>query len=127
MTTSDSITKSELIEQFENIKDKNGFELRVFPEGSNDDQVLYEDGGCTFAYKGKTYGSCDGVLFKKNIIVGNTALISKQSKVLLCPFFKIAVGTFLQKLPLAFIQIFHQRQFCHYAMCNDFSFSCSNV
>ena len=63
MTTSDSITKSELIEQFENIKDKNGFELRVFPEGSNDDQVLYEDGGCTFAYKGKTYGSCDGVLF----------------------------------------------------------------
>lgn len=70
MTTSDSITKSELIEQFENIKDKNGFELRVFPEGSNDDQVLYEDGGCTFAYKGKTYGSCDGVLFKKNIIVG---------------------------------------------------------
>jgi hypothetical protein len=70
MTTSDSITKSELIEQFENIKDKNGFELRVFPEGSNDDQVLFEDGGCTFAHKGKTYGSCDGVLFKKNIIVG---------------------------------------------------------
>ena len=70
MTTSDSITKSELIEQFENIKDKNGFELRVFPEGSNDDQVLFKDGGCTFAYKGKTYGSCDGVIFKKNIIVG---------------------------------------------------------
>ena len=69
MTTSDSITKSELIEQFENIKDKNGFELRVFPEGSNDDQVLYEDGGCTFAYKGKTYGSCDGIILKKNLAI----------------------------------------------------------
>ena len=70
MTTSDSITKSELIEQFENIKVKNNFELRVFDEGSNHDQVLFENGGCTFAYKGKTYGSCDGVLFKKDFIIG---------------------------------------------------------
>lgn len=70
MTTSDSITKSELIEQFESIKEKNNFELRVFDEGSNHDQVLFEKGGCTFAYKDKTYGSCDGVLFKKDIIIG---------------------------------------------------------
>ena len=69
MTTSDSITKNELTEQFENIKDKNGFELRVFPEGSNDDQVLFEEGGCTFQYKGKTYGSCDGVLYKKILLL----------------------------------------------------------
>ena len=70
MTTSDSITKSELIEHFENIRDKKGFELRVFPEGSNDDQVLFKEGGCTFEYEGKIYGSCDAVLFKNDIIIG---------------------------------------------------------
>jgi hypothetical protein len=33
--------------------------LRVFPQSSNDDQKLFENGGLTFSFEGVDYGSCD--------------------------------------------------------------------
>ena len=69
MTTSDVITKRELKEAFEKIKNKNGFDLRVFEEGSNQDQLSFDKGGCTFQHKGKVYGSCDAVIYKKNLVI----------------------------------------------------------
>lgn len=35
------------------------FEARVFPEGSNQDQKKYYEGGLTFTYEDTDYGSCD--------------------------------------------------------------------
>lgn len=35
------------------------FEARVFPEGSNQDQKKYYEGGLTFTYEETDYGSCD--------------------------------------------------------------------
>ena len=52
------------------MKNKNNFELRIFDEGSNHDQKLFKDGGCTFTYKNQIYGSCDGILFNKKNIIG---------------------------------------------------------
>ena len=42
-----------------------GYEARVFFEGSNDDQKLFEDGGLTFSHNGKSYGSNDCIYVKK--------------------------------------------------------------
>lgn len=40
--------------------------LRIFPEGSNDDQRLFTEGGLTFSKDGVDYGSCDaGWIIKK--------------------------------------------------------------
>lgn len=33
--------------------------MRIFPESSNDDQKLFENGGLTFSYQNVDYGSCD--------------------------------------------------------------------
>ena len=43
-----------------------GYEARVFFEGSNDDQKLFEDGGLTFSHNGKSYGSNDCVYVKRD-------------------------------------------------------------
>lgn len=55
--SSDEIIKREIIEKvgykFKNIK------LRIFPEASNDDQLLFSNGGLTFGYGNVVYGSCD--------------------------------------------------------------------
>ena len=41
--------------------------LRIFPEGSNDDQKLFIEGGLTFSKDGVDYGSCDaGWFYKKD-------------------------------------------------------------
>lgn len=42
-----------------------GFEARIFFEGSNDDQKLFQEGGLTFSYEDQSYGSCDCVYIKK--------------------------------------------------------------
>ena len=59
--SSDEIIKREIIEKI-------GYEIgnlkiRIFPESSNDDQKLFEDGGLTFSYDGADYGSCDAGWF----------------------------------------------------------------
>jgi hypothetical protein len=59
--SSDALIKQEIITRL-------GFEvndavLRIFPEGSNDDQILVEDGGLTFSHDGVNYGSCDAGWF----------------------------------------------------------------
>ena len=69
MTTSDNITKNELKDIFNEIKDKKNFKLRIFEEGSTADQKLFEDGGCTFSYKNKVYGSCDAVIKSNNFVI----------------------------------------------------------
>tara|TARA_B100000945_G_C20418274_1_gene616327 strand:- start:333 stop:1322 length:990 start_codon:yes stop_codon:yes gene_type:complete len=69
MTTSDNITKNELKEIFNDIKNKKNFELRIFEEGSTADQKLFEDGGCTFSFKNKVYGSCDAVIKNEKFII----------------------------------------------------------
>lgn len=55
--SSDELVKRELIdsigyEYFE-------YEARVFPEGSNQDQKKYFEGGLTFSFNNTEYGSCD--------------------------------------------------------------------
>lgn len=42
-----------------------GYEARIFFEGSNDDQKLFQDGGLTFDFDNQSYGSCDCVYVKK--------------------------------------------------------------
>ena len=55
--SSDEIVKREIIETLgPNYK---GLKLRIFPEGSNDDQRLFAQGGLTFSKDGIDYGSCD--------------------------------------------------------------------
>ena len=62
--SSDEIVKREIIETFGPIY--RDLRLRVFPEGSNDDQRLFSDGGLTFSKDGVDYGSCDAGWFYKN-------------------------------------------------------------
>ncbi len=55
--SSDELVKRELIDgigyQYYD------FEARVFPEGSNQDQKKYYEGGLTFTFENTDYGSCD--------------------------------------------------------------------
>jgi hypothetical protein len=70
MTTSDQITKQELTNIILPIKEKYPeLEIRIFSEGSDQDQKIFEDGGCTFVHAGKKYGSCDAVLIYKDLII----------------------------------------------------------
>ncbi|MBR3909030.1 MAG: hypothetical protein IKJ50_04845 [Clostridia bacterium] len=60
--SSDQIIKLEIkdkVKKFPNIN------LRIFPDGSNQDQKLVEDGGLTFSYNGVDYGSCDAGWFQE--------------------------------------------------------------
>jgi hypothetical protein len=55
--SSDAIIKKEIIETLGyKIGD---LRLRIFPQSSRDDQILFEDGGLTFSFNGVSYGSCD--------------------------------------------------------------------
>jgi hypothetical protein len=59
--SSDEIIKREIMETFGH---KMGdLHLRIFPESSNDDQVLFTEGGLTFSKDGVDYGSCDAGWF----------------------------------------------------------------
>lgn len=63
--SSDELIKREII----NVVgyERNNTRLRIFPEGSNDDQKLVKDGGLTFSVNNVSYGSCDaGWFFKKD-------------------------------------------------------------
>ena len=70
MTTSDQITKQELTNIILPLAKKyNNLEVRIFSEGSDQDQKTFEEGGCTFVHEGKKYGSCDAVLIYKDLII----------------------------------------------------------
>lgn len=63
--SSDEIIKREIADtlgtMYKNLR------LRIFPEGSNDDQRLFTEGGLTFSKDGVDYGSCDaGWFYKKD-------------------------------------------------------------
>jgi len=55
--SSDELVKRELIDSI-GVK-FNSLTARVFPEGSNQDQKGFENGGLTFSYQKTNYGSCD--------------------------------------------------------------------
>mgnify|MGYP000181249868 CR=1 FL=1 len=63
--SSDAVIKNEIRDQVgTRIGD---LTLRVFAEGSREDQNLFDAGGLTFTYDGQNYGSCDaGYVFKKD-------------------------------------------------------------
>jgi len=42
------------------------YSARVFSEGSDDDQKLFQNGGLTFTHLGQDYGSCDCVYVERN-------------------------------------------------------------
>ena len=54
--SSDEVIKREIIDTL--VNSSSSLRLRVFPEGSNDDQKLFEEGGLTFRAAGVDYGSC---------------------------------------------------------------------
>jgi hypothetical protein len=63
--SSDELIKREIIQAVGYVR--NGCRLRIFPEGSNDDQKLVSEGGLTFQSNSVSYGSCDaGWFFKDN-------------------------------------------------------------
>jgi hypothetical protein len=55
--SSDELVKRELIDAIGYVYFD--YEARVFPEGSNQDQKKYYDGGLTFTFNDTDYGSCD--------------------------------------------------------------------
>lgn len=55
--SSDEIVKRELIDSIG--VNTYGLTARVFPEGSNQDQRMFDQGGLTFSFKSTNYGSCD--------------------------------------------------------------------
>lgn len=59
--SSDRIIKQEIVDTLK--CNYNHFKLRIFTEGSNEDQKLFSDGGLTFGYKNVSYGSCDAVWY----------------------------------------------------------------
>jgi hypothetical protein len=59
--SSDELIKREIIQSIG--ATRNGCRLRIFPEGSNDDQKLVTDGGLTFQSNRISYGSCDAGWF----------------------------------------------------------------
>lgn len=65
--SSDQIIKYEIMDKvnrFPNIT------LRIFPDSSNEDQKLVQNGGLTFSYDGIDYGSCDAGWFEVKTING---------------------------------------------------------
>ncbi|TKC00171.1 hypothetical protein [Pedobacter cryophilus] len=61
--SSDELIKREIIQAVGYVR--NGCRIRIFPEGSNDDQKLVTDGGLTFKSNSVSYGSCDAGWFYK--------------------------------------------------------------
>lgn len=84
--SSDAIIKKEIVETLgHKIGD---LRLRIFPQSSRDDQILFEKGGLTFSCNGVDYGSCDAAWFavdakgKKEAVIaleGTDALNRKSS------------------------------------------------
>ena len=66
--SSDQIVKNEIKDK---VKRFEGIALRIFPDSSNEDQKLVEEGGLTFSYNGVNYGSCDAGWFEQKEIDGN--------------------------------------------------------
>lgn len=64
MSANDEILKREIIEKVG--PEIGPFKARIFPEGSNFDQILFENGGLTFSYENLIYGSNDCVYVKKD-------------------------------------------------------------
>lgn len=62
--SSDQIIKYEIIDKVNNYRDK-GIICRIFPDSSDQDQELIENGGLTFSVNGIDYGSCDAGWFSK--------------------------------------------------------------
>jgi len=62
--SSDEIIKREIVDFIG--PTINNFFVRVFPEGSNDDQKKFKDGGLTFTYDQQDYGSCDCAYIKRD-------------------------------------------------------------
>lgn len=62
--SSDETIKREIIDHVGH--NPYGYEARVFFEGSNDDQKLFQDGGLTFSKNNQSYGSCDCVYIKQD-------------------------------------------------------------
>ena len=62
--SSDELIKREIIQSV--CYERNKCRLRIFPEGSNNDQKLVSDGGLTFQSDSISYGSCDAGWFFKD-------------------------------------------------------------
>ena len=61
--SSDELVKQELIDSVGiNV---NGKTLRIFPESSTDDQMLFSEGGLTFGFESSRYGSCDACWYEE--------------------------------------------------------------
>jgi hypothetical protein len=81
--SSDEIVKREIVDALG--VERNGLKLRIFPEGSNQDQKKFDEGGLTFSYDGLDYGSCDACWVEKstnNCVIaleGTDALNRKSS------------------------------------------------
>lgn len=65
--SSDQIIKYEIKDKVKKFPDIN---LRIFPDSSNADQKMIEDGGLTFSCGGIDYGSCDAGWFQTGIVHG---------------------------------------------------------
>lgn len=65
--SSDQIIKYEIIDK---VKKFPGINLRIFPDSSNEDQQLVNNGGLTFSFDGVDYGSCDAGWFQETIVNG---------------------------------------------------------
>ncbi|MFB6144036.1 MAG: hypothetical protein ABEJ98_01875 [Candidatus Nanohaloarchaea archaeon] len=61
--SSDEQIKNEIVERFGT--QKGSLRLRVFPEGSDEDQTLFSKGGLTFGDQDCAYGSCDAAWYKE--------------------------------------------------------------
>lgn len=59
--SSDQIVKNQIIQELGYEKGK--IRLRIFPEGSNDDQIPFAEGGLTFGLSDAMYGSCDAAWY----------------------------------------------------------------
>lgn len=65
--SSDQIIKYEIMEKVKDFRAQ-GIVCRIFPDGSDQDQRLIDEGGLTFSVDGVNYGSCDaGWFFRKKI------------------------------------------------------------
>jgi hypothetical protein len=81
--SSDEIVKREIVDVLG--IERNGLKLRIFPEGSNQDQKKFDEGGLTFSFGGLDYGSCDACWIEKSTkmcaiaLEGTDALNRKSS------------------------------------------------
>lgn len=58
--SSDELIKREIIDK---VGGSQILKLRIFPQSSTDDQVLFSGGGLTFGQNGVSYGSCDAAWY----------------------------------------------------------------